>query len=376
MAWVTAFAASQCGNRMYRMKAGGRTFRTRVMLPFGGEKLRLTLASMYGTRLNIGAMSVTAHGKTLAVSVDQNRAFVVEKDQRLLTDEIPLSVEDGEEIEIRTYFAKGFFQSGLWQETEISVPGDYTQKDFVLSEDDLWASRKRPLDIGVPFPAIAGVDVLNPAEDAKAVAILGASNEFLGRWVKPLRASLASLAPHTALLDLSISGNRLLKDTGNQILLGNLFGYRAGKRFKDEILGFSGIQDVILCIGGNDILQPHTFACYPWEQEPSFKELTSALEELIFLSHSEGIKVIGTTITPLKCADGFSEKKRLLRKEVNAWMKAFPGYDAVFDLSSVIQSPEDPDRMNEVYNSGDFVHFNAAGGQAIADAFPCEYLNS
>ena len=104
MAWVTAFAASQCGNRMYRMKAGGRTFRTRVTLPFGGEKLRLTLASMYGTRLNIGAMSVTAHGQTVAVSVDQKKTFAVEKDQRLLTDEISLSVEDGEEIEIRTYF--------------------------------------------------------------------------------------------------------------------------------------------------------------------------------------------------------------------------------------------------------------------------------
>ena len=171
-----------------------------------------------------------------------------------------------------------------------------------------------------------------------------------------------------------ISGNRLLKDTGNQILLGNLFGYRASKRFKDEILGFSGIQNVILCIGANDILHPHTFACYPWEQEPSFKELTATLEEMICLSHSEGIKVIGTTITPLKCADGFSEKKRLLRKEVNAWMKAFTGYDAVFDLSSVIQSPEDSDMMNKVYNSGDFLHFNAEGGQAIADAFPREYL--
>lgn len=374
MAWVTAFAASQCGNRMYRMKAGGRTFQTRITLPFGGEKLRLTLASMYGTRLNIGAMSVTAHGQTMAVSVDQKKTFAVEKDQRLLTDEISLSVEDGEEIEIRTYFSKGFFQSGLWQETEISIPGDYTERDFVLSKDDLWASKKRPLDIGIPFPAVAGIDVLNPAKDAKAVAILGASNEFLGRWVKPLRESLASFAPHTALLDLSISGNRLLKDTGNQILLGNLFGYRATKRFKDEILGFSGIQNVILCIGANDILHPHTFACYPWEQEPSFKELTAALEEMICLSHSEGIKVIGTTITPLKCADGFSEKKRLLRKEVNAWMKAFTGYDAVFDLSSVIQSPEDSDMMNKVYNSGDFLHFNAEGGQAIADAFPREYL--
>ena len=51
-------------------------------------------------------------------------------------------------------------------------------------------------------------------------------------------------------------------------------------------------------------------------------------------------------------------------------------YDHIFDLSSVIQSPEDPDQMNPIFNSGDYLHFNASGGQAIADAFPREYLRS
>lgn len=374
MAWVTAFAASQCGNRMYRVKAGGRTFRTVVRLPFGGEKLRLTLASMYGTDLHIGSMSVTACGKTGKVSVNGKNSFTVRKNERVLTDEIMLPVPDGAEVEIRTFFSKGFFQSGLWQPTEYSVPGDFTDAAFVSSGDDLWVSSKRPFDIGMSLPAVAGIEVSSPAQDTQAIAVLGASNEFLGRWIKPLREKLAAADPHTALLDFSISGNRLMKDTGNKVLVGNLFGDRASKRFSEEILGFSGIKTVILSIGGNDIFQPHTFACYPWEKVPDASELRSSLEALIAKAHMRGMKVIGTTITPGKKANGCSDDKLAVRNEVNEWMKGFDGYDALFDLASVIQSKEDPDVMEETYNSGDYIHFNAAGGQAIADAFPIKSL--
>ena len=77
---------------------------------------------------------------------------------------------------------------------------------------------------------------------------------------------------------------------------------------------------------------------------------------------------------PLQNAVGYKEEKGVLRKKVNEWILTSGEYDAVFDLASVLASESDPEIMDERFDSGDHLHFNVDGGQAIADAFPVELL--
>ena len=374
MKWVTAFAESQCGNYMYRMNVGGRTFRTVLRLPFGGKKLRLTIASMYGTELSIGAMSVTSGGVCRKVTVAGRSAFTVKKNQRFLSDEIELETEDGGEVEIRTYFAGGKCQSGLWKATTYSVPGDFTEGEFLSSDDDLWAREKRPLDIGIPLPAVTGIDVYTPYEDARAVAILGASNEYLGRWVGPVQKKAEETDPHTAILNLSISGNRLMKDTGSNYLLRDLFGDNAFKRFDEEVKNFSEVRVLVICVGCNDLFQPHSFACYPWEKTPSAKEMEEGYTKMAQKAHEAGMKAVGVTVSPFKYGDKVTEDKLAIRKEVNEWILSTDVFDACFDIAAPIRDPEDPESIREGLVENDHVHFSVEGGKAIAEAFPMELL--
>lgn len=374
MKWVSAYGASQCGNRMYRMNVAERTFRTFVKLPFGGEKVRLILSSMYGTKLFVGAMTITSAGQTKAVTLQGENAFTIRKNQRILSDELDLPVNDKEEVEIRTYFSKGVCMTGLWQRTTYSKTGNYTSGSFEESDEDIWLSKKRPFDIGIAFPLVSGIDVYTPYEDAKAVAVFGASNEFIGRWVNPLREKLEKEMPHTALLNVSISGNRLLRDTGNQLLLGNLFGDSGVKRFDWDVAGYAGVETFICCDGANDVHQPTTYACYPWEKIPTYDAFCEGFRALNRKARTLGIRCIGTSLTPLKNGLGYNDEKRVLRRKVNEWILASGEYDAVFDLAKVISDHSDPDAMNPSFDSGDHLHFNVEGGQAIADAFPLEIL--
>ncbi|MBR1758814.1 MAG: hypothetical protein IJ744_08805 [Lachnospiraceae bacterium] len=374
MKWVTAYGASQCGNRMYRLNVAGRTFRTLVKLPFGGEKIRLILSSTYGGKLFVGAMSVKCGETICPVTLRGEASFVIGKNERVLSDEIALRVSDGDEIEIRTYFSKGVCMTGLWQTTTYSTIGNFTRGEFQASEENLWRSKKRPLDIGIPFPLVSGIDVYTPYEDAEAVAIFGASNEFIGRWVEPVRQMAAEKEPHLSLLNVSISGNRLLKDTGNKLLLGDLFGDGGLKRFSWDVLGYAGVKTMIVCVGANDIHQPGTFACYRWEKLPNAEAMKQGMLTLIGKAHQAGIRVIGTTITPLKNSVGCTKEKLALRREVNEWIMTSGAFDDVFDLADALTTKEEPEALTEAFNSGDFLHFTAAGGLSIAEKFPVELL--
>jgi hypothetical protein len=64
-----------------------------------------------------------------------------------------------------------------------------------------------------------------------------------------------------------------------------------------------------------------------------------------------------------------------VRKAFNEWIRDSGAYDAVVDLDRVFADPADPDRMRLEYDSGDGVHPNDAGMQAIAGAIHLDTLS-
>ncbi len=84
-----------------------------------------------------------------------------------------------------------------------------------------------------------------------------------------------------------------------------------------------------------------------------------------------GLKVYGGTLTPFQAflpgiyytADGEAQ-----RQAVNQWIRTSKAYDAVIDFDKAIRDPRNPATMRPAYDSGDNLHPNDAGYQAMADA--------
>ncbi len=53
---------------------------------------------------------------------------------------------------------------------------------------------------------------------------------------------------------------------------------------------------------------------------------------------------------------------------LNHWIRTGGAFDGVVDVDQVLRDPSHPTRLLPAYDSGDHLHPNTTGGQAIANA--------
>ena len=124
----------------------------------------------------------------------------------------------------------------------------------------------------------------------------------------------------------------------------------------------SGARYVIVQLGINDIGFPGTATA---------DEIIAGHRQIIDRAHALGLKVYGGTLTPFQAflpgiyytADGEAK-----RQAVNQWIRTSKAYDAVIDFDKAIRDPGNPAAIRPAYDSGDNLHPNDAGYQAMADA--------
>jgi lysophospholipase L1-like esterase len=63
-------------------------------------------------------------------------------------------------------------------------------------------------------------------------------------------------------------------------------------------------------------------------------------------------------------------QKERIRHVVNGWIRLSGKFDGVIDADLAVQDPDHPTRLLPAYDSGDHLHPNDRGMQAIADAVP------
>lgn len=367
--WVTVFAQCQCGNRMYKTNVGGRTYRSVIKTAVAGEKIRLRLGAVYDENdIDVLSMTISVNGERRHITVDGKVAFCVKSNETVFSDDVSISIKQYDKIEIRTYFADGtVVMTGCKVPSSYSPKGDYTSCEFVRSDENVWLSEKRPFDIGVPMPLVYGVDVF-AKDEAYTVAVFGASNEYLGKWVDPFAKELQKRFQEVSVANMSISGGRLLKGTGNKLVLGNLFGDSGIDRFDRDVGSLSGVKYVLIELGGNDLFQPNTFACESDEECPEATEIMNGLIELANKVKAFGIIPVILTLTPMKYADGYNEKKLSIRREINEYINSSKDF-LHFDLAKYVVNENDLDAMKEDYHLGDHVHLNDVAGKTIVDNF-------
>jgi lysophospholipase L1-like esterase len=356
-----------------------QTVRNVIFTSIGGSELRVRLSNTFGTSaLHVGGVSVgivltgaqLVPGTTHRVTFGGHVSVTVLVGAEVVSDPLSMTVSPLEDLAVSLYLpvATGPTTYHLTaQQTNYVASGDHAG-DVSSAAYTTTATSWYFLD---------GVDVRNAHSPGVVVAFgdsitdgaqsqVGANDRWPNFLARRLDAQLGSKAP--SVVDEGISGNRVLTDSA-------CFGVSALARLNRDILSQTAVRDVILLEGVNDIgfSQEPNAGCFAPNTNVSATQIISGYEQIIGLVHARGLEIFGGTITPFKDAlimpgAYWSPAAEVKREAVNNWIRTSHAFDGVIDFAEAVQDPLDPLYLNPAYNSGDNLHPNDAGYEAMANA--------
>jgi lysophospholipase L1-like esterase len=357
-----------------------QTIRMIVPISVGGRRVRVRLSNAYGTKpLTLAAVHIAVRKEKSAIVPGTDRAltfggkpsFTIPPGARAVTDAVDLTLPDRTDVAITVYVA------GKTDLTTVHATVPYAS---YVSEAGNFTSAADLANAGTQrsWYWIDGVDVTAPAGVGAVVAFgdsitdgAASTPDTNGSWPSGLAARLlAAAGARTAVLNLGISGNRVLHDGA---------GVSALARFDADVLAQPGVHTVILLEGINDIGFPHIppgvfgrgrgdNGFDPAAEDVSADEIIGGLRQLIERARIHGLKVIGGTLLPYEGAAYFSPAGESKRQAVNTWIRSGRAFDGVIDFDAAVRDPEHTSKFITALQSGDNLHPNNAGYKKMADA--------
>jgi lysophospholipase L1-like esterase len=164
--------------------------------------------------------------------------------------------------------------------------------------------------------------------------------------------------PPRAVINMGISGNRVLREGA---------GSSALARFDRDVLARPGARWVVLMEGINDI----GFSAIPGlpaSEKATAEDIINGYRLLIGRARMHGLSVFGGTLMPFEGVNTYSEAGERMRQQVNQWIRDSGEFDAVIDFDAATRDPRAATKLRREFDSGDHIHPNDAGNQAMADA--------
>jgi lysophospholipase L1-like esterase len=374
--WVATWgAAPQAATPSSRAALGfdDQTIREIVDTSVGGSMVRIRLANTFGAGpLTIGraAIGVERSGARLVVGSIRPLTFagrsrvVIPAGAQAVSDPVALAVAPLMRLAVSVFLPEPTGPATQhYQARRVNYIA--TGADAV----DPWAGAFSAQTTSWYF--LDGIDVLAPARVRGAIVALGDSiTDGVGspinadaRWPNDLARRLAARpGPTLSVIDEGIGGNRVLNDSA-------CCGTSAVGRFDDDVRDQTGVRDVILLEGINDIgdsrstnplTAPHT--------DVSALQIVDGYEQIIAAAHAAGLRIFGATLTPFEGARYWTPAGEAKREAVNRWILTSGAFDGVIDFARAVADPADPERLDPADDSGDHLHPDAAGYQAMAGA--------
>ncbi|HTK67916.1 MAG TPA: GDSL-type esterase/lipase family protein [Pseudonocardia sp.] len=373
--WVAAWNASPlsapAGAVGSRPGVSERSLRMLVRPSVAGSEVRLVLSNRYGNDpLDLWSVSVAKAGSGAGladnprpVTFDQLSTGQVPPHGVLVSDPVPLGVVPSETLAVSMYLPghPAVVSEHPWamQTSYISDPGD-----FAGSVDG-----GRFTHTINSWLVLEGLDV-HTAKAMNAVVMMGDSiTDGMGsspdadrRLTDDLAAKLTAMGgdKQMAVLNSGIAGNQLLVDYPGQV------GESAFNRLSWEVAGRSGVTDVILHAGTNDLAAG-----------ANSDAVVAGMVRFTERAHQAGLRVFLTTITPASTGRHSAPAVVAARSEVNQWIRAHgkEHADGVFDFAAAVTDVSNPNRLVYGFDAGDGVHLSDVGYRALAGAVDLSALS-
>ncbi|RKN40428.1 SGNH/GDSL hydrolase family protein [Streptomyces hoynatensis] len=366
-----------------------QTIRQVVHTSIAGESLTLRLSNEFGTtplvlgevhvarRAEGGSGSAILPGTDRTVTFGGARGITIPAGAPALSDPVALRLPAAADLVISLY---------LPEYTPATTVQAFSMSQTYLAEGDVTGARDiEATGTSDRWYFLRGVAV-RPEHGARARAVVAFGDSITAgssvgtdhRWSDYLAARLRAAhgLPDTGVLNQGVSGNRLLHDPNPPAgspaeAYAALFGENALARFDRDVLAQPGVESVIVLLGINDIGQPGTDVA-PASERVDAGQIIQGYRQLIARAHARGVRVIGGTLGPFEdnTLGFYSRENEAERQAVNAWVRTGGAFDGVADFDAALRDPDRPGRLRAAYDSGDHLHPNDAGNEAMAAAVP------
>jgi len=375
--WTDIFALSQFEIWKRGLSYSNRTVRIIIRNYYQGEKVAITLGNTFGKQpYEVEAATLAAcnqegklQGQATVLAFGGKGSVTVQGGSQIQSDALVADISPGY-YAVSLYFGKNAHINSLNMLREkvlLSVKGDYTlAPTFNLGKKLTFSLIKTAFKIlkvqACDFiPALAGVSIYTKAEN-KCIIAFGDSITQGGLWTYRLADRLS--AP---VLNMSISGNRIIYDAYKLPLINKMFGISGSSRFAQDVLAKNNAAALIIALGTNDIGAPGSPSA-PKSQSVSAEQIITELEAMVIQAKKAGLAVFACTLTPFKgYRMGYMPGSREKMLQVNDWIRTYSGLDGYFDFDASIGDKADAERIAACYDSIDHLHPSDIGSLKMAD---------
>jgi lysophospholipase L1-like esterase len=363
------------------------TLRQIVHVSIGGSRARVVFSNTFGMGpLAIGAASValrdsesnivknSAHPLTFGGSA----AVTIPSGATMISDPVSLAFPPMSDLAIDLYLSKDMLPAA----SPLTTHGGAYQTNYISKPGNFAGSAELPVATTVTsWFFLSRVETTAPAAISAIICFgdsitdgTASTRNANSRWPDLLAKRLAAKSENVRAIDNeAIAGNRLLTESVLN------FGINALSRFDRDVLAVPGATHMIVLEAINDIGMGRGGA-----PAPSAAELIAAQQQLIDRAHAHGLKIIGATLTPFEGAAYFTADGETKRQAINTWIRTGKGgpttnsavYDGVIDFDAATRDPQTPTKFNPQFDSGDHLHPNDAGYQAMANAIDLKLFES
>jgi lysophospholipase L1-like esterase len=347
-----------------------QTLRQVLRTTLGGERVRLRLSNEFGrTPLVVGEVRIAlqAAGASIVPQTDRpvtfggRTAFTVAPGAPILSDAIDFDLPPLAQLVVSIYLPEPtpvttYHSLGV-ATTYVSLAGNHTA---AVAPPVASTTTSRFIVSGVTVEArrrAAAIVTLGDSITDGFASTVDANRRWPDRLAERLQAR--PQYRHLAVLNHGISGNRTTFD---------LIGPNALARFDRDVVAAPGARYVIVLEGINNIGIPGAFGLPA--QQVTAADIVASYRQLIARAREQGLRIYGGTLTPFEGTifpGYFTPDGEAKRQAVNAWIRTSGEFDAVIDFDRVIRDPAQPTRLLPAYDSGDRLHPNDAGYQAMAE---------
>jgi lysophospholipase L1-like esterase len=366
--WVGTWATSpmQAEGLSYRLFSSV-TMREVVHISVGGEQVRLRFTNEFGADpLTVADAHVALGAGGGAIQPGSDRAVTfggatsvnIPPGGAVFSDPVALSVAPLSDLAVSFYLPPQLMRAETFHA--------FADQDNYVAEGHAPSAVELPEAERISsWYFFDGVDVAATPE-SRAIVTLGDSitdgaystHNANRRWPDVLAARLSAdpKFAHVSVLNEGIGGNRVLNEG---------YGPSAISRVDRDVLAQSGVRYVIVLESINDIGRLARVQV-PWDAITA-PQLEWGLKQIADQAHQHGLKILGATLTPYGGAGYYSDKGEQVREAVNDWIRTSGTFDGVADFDKITRDPQNPNRFNPAYDSGDHLHPSDAGYKAMGD---------
>jgi lysophospholipase L1-like esterase len=357
----------QQGQGQPPLNFNNQTLRQIVHGSLGGDRIRVVLSNAFGTEaLNIGAAGVAlrqkdaviAAGSSRPLTFDGRRSVTIPPGAIMISDAVAIPLPALTDLVVDIHIP-GDTAAGM---SPLTTHGNARQTSYVSSTGNHVGASELPVAAQtqswwfltrVEVAATGAAGVIAGLGDSITEGN-GSTPDTNGRWGDYLSKRLAArTGAKFGFANGGIGGNRVLSGGSPNALA----------RFDRDVLAQPGVTHVIFTEGINDI------RVTPQNQNPvSLAELIAGHKQIIERAHGAGLKIIGGTLVPYEGTAGWAKESEDMRLALNNWIRTSKAYDGVIDFDAAIRDPQQPSRILAKFDSGDHLHPNNAGYEAMANA--------